>query len=184
MRNKLRLNVMFVLFLFFFCSNEYYVATESAAPSQDIRAKQTLDNREAHSTDELEESDFEIPEEDNPTSEPKNAYKRRHYAATKSLCIHLSLFTVFKSPKSLFQEREVMQLLNKFLTHRDGEIQTLVVKCLMNYKFNYLCPYKENIERLLQDESFREELAHFSVDEEEGIVDVSHREGLMPILIR
>ena len=160
------------------------MAKESSAPSQDIRAKQIHDNHEAHSTDQLEQSESEMPEEDNPTSEPKNAYKKRHSAATKSLCIHLSLFAAFKSPKSLFKEREVMQLLEKFLAHREGEVQALVVKCLMNYKFNYLCPYKENIERLLQDEGFREELAHFSVDEEKGIVDVSHREGLMPILIR
>lgn len=158
---------------------------ENVAPSQDIRAKQTPDHQGATPTDQVNQSEAGKSEEDNSSSEPRdNVHRKRHKAATKSLCIHLSLFTAFKSPKSLYKESELRQLFMRFLTHREGEVQNLAVKCLMTYKFNYLKPYKEHIERLLDDENFRDELAHFSVDEETGIVDTSHREGLMPVLIR
>ncbi|XP_068744813.1 small subunit processome component 20 homolog [Montipora capricornis] len=168
-----------------FVSNEYFVANESSAPSQDIRAKHSSDLQEVPPTNEINQSELEAPQAENPSTEPQNiVYRKSHRAAAKSLCIHLSLFTAFKGPKSLFKEPELRQLYMRFLTQKESEVQKLAVKCLMTYKFNYLQPYKENVERLLEDENFREELAHFSVDEERGIVDSNHREGLMPILIR
>jgi len=168
-----------------FVSNEYFVAMENVAPSQDIRAKQSPKQHGAPPTDQLNQSETRETEAHNSASEPQdNVHRKRHKAATKSLCIHLRLFTAFKNPKALYKESELRQLFMKFLSHREGEVQKLAVKCLMTYKFNYLEPYKENIDRLLDDENFRDELAHFSVDEESGIVDVSHREGLMPVLIR
>lgn len=157
---------------------------ENVAPSQDVRAKQSPDQHEAPPTDQISLSEPGKTEGDNSSEPLDNVHKKRHKAATKSLCIHLSLFTVFKNPKALFKEPELRQLFMRFLAHREGEVQKLAVKCLMTYKFNFLEPYKENIERLLDDENFRDELAHFSVDEESGIVNASHREGLMPILIR
>lgn len=154
---------------------------ENVAPSQDIRAKHSPE-QQVTPTD---LSQVESTEADNTPTEPQeNLHKRRHKAATKSLCIHLSLFTAFKNPKALFKEPEIRQLLMKFLAHREAEVQKLAVKCLFTYKFDYLEPYKENIERLLDDENFRDELAHFSVDEDSGIVVKSHRDGLMPVLIR
>ena len=158
---------------------------ENVAPSQDILAKQSAEPNAAALTDQPDQSDLREIDADNSACEPQNnAHKKRHRAATKSLCVHLSLFTAFRNPKALFKESEMRQLFLRFLSHREGEVQKLAVKCLMTYKFGFLEPYKENIERLLDDENFRDELAHFSVDEESGIVDVSHREGLMPILIR
>lgn len=151
---------------------------ENVAPSQDILVKERA---ESHGTTTRDTSDQpESKEQEQET----NAHKKRHKSATKSLCIHLTLFAAFKNPKALYKESEVRQLFLRFLAHREGEVQKLAVKCLMTYKFGYLQPYKENIERLLDDENFRDELAHFSVDEESGIVDTSHREGLMPVLIR
>ena len=173
--------------MFTFCSlcysNEYFVAMESVAPSQDIRAKHRSEQQETPADSQRVE--ITVTEADNTTSEPQeNLHKKRHKAATKSLCIHLDLFTAFKNPKALFKEPELRQLFMKFLAHREAEVQKLAIKCLFTYKFDYLEPYKENIERLLADENFRDELAHFSVDEDSGIVVKSHRDGLMPVLIR
>lgn len=156
---------------------------ENVAPSQDIRVKNSSEQQ--GSPTDFNQSESTETETDNTPEEPQgNLHKRRHKAATKSLCIHLSLFTAFKNPKALFKESELRQLFMRFLTHREAEVQKLAVQCLLTYKFHYLEPYKENIERLLSDENFRDELAHFSVDEENGIVIKSHRDGLMPILIR
>ena len=170
------------LFIFpLYCSNEYFVAMENVAPSQDIRVKQSA---EPHTTlTDSNHSDSTEAEVDH-TEPQENMHKKKHKAATKSLCIHLSLFTAFKNPKALFKEPELKKLFMRFLAHREAEVQKLAVRCLLTYKFDYLEPYKENIERLLGDENFRDELAHFSVDEDSGIVAKSHREGLMPVLIR
>ena len=157
---------------------------ENVAPTQDVRARQSPDQHEVPPTDQLSQSDPGKTAANNSSEPQDNVHKKRHKAATKSLCIHLCLFTVFKNPKTLFKESELRQLFMRFLAHREGDVQKLAVKCLMTYKLNFLGPYKENIERLLDDENFRDELAHFSVDEESGIVDASHREGLMPVLIR
>lgn len=158
---------------------------ENVAPSQDILVKERAESHGTTTRDTSDQSESkEIDTDSSVVEQETNAHKKRHKSATKSLCIHLTLFAAFKNPKALYKESEVRQLFLRFLAHREGEVQKLAVKCLMTYKFGYLQPYKENIERLLDDENFRDELAHFSVDEESGIVDTSHREGLMPVLIR
>lgn len=156
---------------------------ENVAPSQDIRVKQLSEPQ--GSLAEVDQSDSMETEVDHINSKPQeNLRKKRHKAATKSLCTHLSLFAAFKNPKALFKEPQLRELYLRFLTHREAEVQKLAVQCLWTYKFDYLEPYKEAIERLLGDENFRDEMAHFSVDEDSGIVTMSHRDGLMPVLIR
>ena len=158
---------------------------ENVAPSQDILVKERAESHGTTTRDTSDQSESkEIDTDSSVVEQETSAHKKRHKSATKSLCIHLTLFAAFKNPKALYKESEVRQLFLRFLAHREGEVQKLAVKCLMTYKFGYLQPYKENIERLLDDENFRDDLAHFSVDEESGIVDTSHREGLMPVLIR
>ena len=70
------------------------------------------------------------------------------------------------------------------LTQKDGDIQKLAVACLMTYKFDYLLPYKENLDRLMEDKTFRDELTSFSADEELNVVIPEHREEFIYILIR
>lgn len=45
-------------------------------------------------------------------------------------------------------------------------------------------PYRENLDRLLREETVRDELVHFSLDEENSIVAPGHRHELVPILVR
>ena len=48
-----------------------------------------------------------------------------------------------------------------------------------------MCVFRENLERLLDDKHFKEEIVHFNISEEEtGVVDASHRAGLIPLLMR
>ena len=152
---------------------------EKNAPSQDITQPAGEHPTEANQS-EVKESNMDEP----ITEEPNHTYKKKHKAVTKSLCVHLNLFTLFKNPKALFKEPQIRDLYLTLLTHREPEVQKLAIKCLMTYKFAYLWPYKDNFERLLTDEKFRDELTHFSIDEENGVVMESHREGLIPVLIR
>lgn len=43
---------------------------------------------------------------------------------------------------------------------------------------------RENLQRLLEDKSFKEEIVHFSISEENTIVKVEHRPHLVPVLMR
>ncbi|XP_064794551.1 small subunit processome component 20 homolog isoform X3 [Oncorhynchus masou masou] len=45
-------------------------------------------------------------------------------------------------------------------------------------------PYKENLERLLDDKHFKDEIVHFNISEEQAVVDASHRAQLVPLLMR
>ena len=133
----------------------------------------------------MTEDDQSENDDDEPIAdEQDSSHKKRHKAANKSLCVHLRLFSLLKNPKAMYQEPKLRELYLSLLTRKELEIQKLAIKCLMAYKFDYLVPYKENFDRLLDDEKFRDELAHFSVDEENGVVMETHREGLVPILVR
>ena len=72
----------------------------------------------------------------------------------------------------------------QLLTHKDSEIQQRALDALMCYRPSYLVPYKDNLNRLLKDETIRDELVLFSVDEENGVVALNHRKELMRILAR
>ena len=105
-------------------------------------------------------------------------------ARMKTLSACLTLFGLFKNPAKLYQEPAMRQIYLTLLTQKDGEIQKLAITCLMAYKFNYLLPYKENLERLMEDKTFRDELTSFSSDEESNVVIAEHRTEFIQILIR
>ena len=102
----------------------------------------------------------------------------------KTLIACLSLFRLFKNPRRLFQEPVMKQLYLTLLTQKDGEIQKLGLACLLTYKLDYLLPYKDNLDRLLEDKTFKDELMNFSSNEELNIVSEEHRGDLVHILIR
>lgn len=43
---------------------------------------------------------------------------------------------------------------------------------------------RENLQRLLDDRSFKEEIVHFSLSEESAVVKAAHRADLCPVLMR
>ena len=47
-----------------------------------------------------------------------------------------------------------------------------------------VCVFRENLEKLLEDKHFKEEIIHFNISEETGVVDASHRAKLIPLLMR
>lgn len=52
-------------------------------------------------------------------------------------------------------------------------------------RWRHVCvSFRENLERLLDDKHFKEEIVHFNISEETGVVDASHRARLIPLLMR
>lgn len=63
--------------------------------------------------------------------------------------------------------------------------------CVLSiYFYNPTCPkmmfinLRENLQRLLEDKSFKEEIVHFSISEETTVVKTEHRPDLIPVLMR
>ena len=47
-----------------------------------------------------------------------------------------------------------------------------------------MCVLRDNLDRLLDDRHFKEEIVHFNISEERTVVDPSHRGQLIPLLMR
>ncbi|KAG8138018.1 hypothetical protein E2320_003952 [Naja naja] len=176
-----------------FINNEYYPADSQIAPVQDLRKKSSCsedvkdlpEKMDLQDTTEDESYDFE---EEKQTSEgqiteemPKRKTRR---AATKQLISHLQVFTQFSNPRALYLEPILNDIYVQLLTHQDQNVQKVALDCIMTYKHPHLLPYRENLYRLLEDKSFKEEIVHFSISEENSIVKPQHRPELIPVLMR
>ncbi|XP_061617524.1 LOW QUALITY PROTEIN: small subunit processome component 20 homolog [Phyllopteryx taeniolatus] len=162
-----------------FIRNEFYRADLLVAPTQDLRKKNDT-ALEAPTTTVEEEAEDKEEEEDGKRQ--RNAPPRR--AAAKQLIAHLNVFAKFTNPRSLCMESSLRELYNRLLCHQDQQIQRVALQCILTYKDPTIVPYKDSLEKLLDDKHFKEEIVHFNISEETGVVDASHRAGLIPLLMR
>uniref|UniRef100_A0A8C0AVP8 UTP20 small subunit processome component n=1 Tax=Buteo japonicus TaxID=224669 RepID=A0A8C0AVP8_9AVES len=153
-----------------FIRNEYYPADSLVAPSQDLRKKTsgTVATKE-------------IPAEEITVGLLKKKTRR---AAAKQLIAHLQVFSKFSNPRALYLEQKLNALYTQLLSHQDQSVQRIALDCIMTYKHPHLLPYRENLQRLLEDKSFKEEIVHFSISEETAVVKMEHRPDLIPVLMR
>lgn len=163
-----------------FINNEYYPADLLVAPTQDLRKRdKTPEDLPEDVTMMEEEEDAALAED------AKQAVKKRpRRAAAKQLIAHLKVFSKFSNPRSLYLEPKLKELYTQLLCHQDQEVQKIALECLMTYKDPHLMPYKENLQRLLDDKHFKEEIVNFNISEENTIVKAPHRPSLIPVLMR
>ncbi|XP_040840145.1 small subunit processome component 20 homolog isoform X1 [Ochotona curzoniae] len=166
-----------------FINNEYYPADLQVAPTQDLRRK-----GKGLAAEEVEEEpapgdEEELEEEVSPQDEPSQKKKTRR-AAAKQLIAHLQVFSKFSNPRALYLESKLYELYLQLLLHQDQTVQKITLDCIMTYKHPHVLPYRENLQRLLEDKSFKEEIVHFNLAEDNTIVKTTHRADLFPILMR
>uniref|UniRef100_A0A8I5R2E3 UTP20 small subunit processome component n=1 Tax=Papio anubis TaxID=9555 RepID=A0A8I5R2E3_PAPAN len=166
-----------------FINNEYYPADLQVAPTQDLRRK-----GKGMVAEEIEEEpaagdDEELEEETVPQDESSQKKKTRR-AAAKQLIAHLQVFSKFSNPRALYLESKLYELYLQLLLHQDQMVQKITLDCIMTYKHPHILPYRENLQRLLEDRSFKEEIVHFSISEDNTVVKTAHRADLFPILMR
>ncbi|KAF4793836.1 Small subunit processome component 20 like protein [Turdus rufiventris] len=175
-----------------FIRNEYYPADSLVAPSQDLRRKisGTIAAKQIPAeevNDVAMEEEEEEEEEEKEEGEPINVgvpKKKTRRAAAKQLIAHLQVFSKFSNPRALYLEQKLNALYTQLLTHQDQNVQRIALDCIMTYKHPHLLPYRENLQRLLEDKSFKEEIVHFSISEETTVVKTEHRPDLIPVLMR
>ncbi|TMS03012.1 Small subunit processome component 20-like protein [Larimichthys crocea] len=165
-----------------FIRNEFYPADLLVAPTQDLRKKNGAALEESGMAVEEEEDRDEEEQEEEGGKQQRKALPRR--AAAKQLITHLKVFAKFSNPRSLYLESSLSELYNELLCHQDQQIQRVALECVLTYKDPNIVPYKENLEKLLDDKHFKEEIVHFNISEETGVVDASHRTKLIPLLMR
>ncbi|XP_066490771.1 small subunit processome component 20 homolog [Tiliqua scincoides] len=178
-----------------FIDNEYYPADSLAAPAQNLKKKSgghhgieeedlTKEINQAVTTeDEKNDEEEEKQASEEPLTEGMPKKKTRR-AAAKQLIAHLQVFARFSNPRALYLEPKLKELYTQLLSHQDQNVQKVALDCIMTYKHPHLLPYRENLQRLLEDKNFKEEIVHFSISEENTIVKTLHRPELVPVLMR
>uniref|UniRef100_A0A3Q3Q499 Uncharacterized protein n=1 Tax=Monopterus albus TaxID=43700 RepID=A0A3Q3Q499_MONAL len=161
--------------------SEFYPADLLVAPTQDLRKRSNAPLEESSMAVEEEREEDEQEAEEESRQQRKTLPRR---AAAKQLIAHLKVFAKFTNPRALYLEGSLSELYNQLLCHQDQQIQRVALECVLTYKDLNIVPYKENLERLLDDKCFKEEIVHFNISEETGVVDASHRARLIPLLMR
>ncbi|KAK2611436.1 hypothetical protein N8I77_004775 [Diaporthe amygdali] len=94
----------------------------------------------------------------------------------------ISVFAQCGNPKVLYKSADVYDTLLGLLANRDIEVQKLALKAVLAWKQDGVRPYRENLENLLDDARFKNELTVFLQDE--NLIREEHRAELMPVLLR
>lgn len=94
----------------------------------------------------------------------------------------LEVFAQFGNPKVLYKSRKVYETLLSLLANREIEIQKLALKAVLTWKQEGVKPYRENLEFLLDESRFKNELTVLL--QGENTIQPQHRAELMPVLLR
>ncbi|XP_020837992.1 LOW QUALITY PROTEIN: small subunit processome component 20 homolog [Phascolarctos cinereus] len=170
-----------------FISNEYYPADHQVAPTQDLLKRGSVapeEEREEGTPVEGDEGAVDGEDLADETVVLGFRKKKTRRAAAKQLIAHLQVFSKFSNPRSLYLESQLYELYLQLLLHPEQDVQKIALECIMTYKHPHILPYKENLQRLLEDKSFKEEIVHFSISEGNTIVKTAHRADLFSVLLR
>lgn len=104
--------------------------------------------------------------------------------ATRVLAAFLQVFANMSSSEPLFQRAILHKVFYALLAKPHNQVQLLSLRCLYLWKPLAILPYKDNLENLIDDERYRDEITFFSLDEELGQVKEDHRGDLIPVATR
>ncbi|KAM3523264.1 hypothetical protein NHJ13051_005176 [Beauveria bassiana] len=94
----------------------------------------------------------------------------------------IGVFSQFVNPKVLYQHEKVYNALLRLLENGDIEVQRLALKGILAWKQEAVKTYQENLEFLLDEARFKNEIAVFLQDDE--LIKTAHKPQLMPVLLR
>ena len=106
-------------------------------------------------------------------------------AATWSLADRkglLGVFSQFVNPRVLYQHEQVYEAVLQLLENGDGDVQKLALKGILAWKQDGVKPYQENLEYLLDESRFKNEITVFL--QGDNVIKSEHRPELMPVLLR
>lgn len=98
----------------------------------------------------------------------------RHAAHQKLLWVLRAFKQWLRTPQHLQQPHrtQYLRLLIRLLSHPDPSLQRLSVECLVAWRLAFFNPYVDSLLRLIDDNSFREEMTAFHIGSVRGVVFV------------
>lgn len=127
----------------------------------------------------MDDGNIEDGVDENPIEVIPTKWSRKDQAAM------LMLFSKFVNPRTLFKSELVYSALLNLLASGDPKVQTLALKCIFTWKIPAIRAYEDNLNNLLDDTRFREEVTQFvQIEEDESMIQADHRQALMPVLLR
>ena len=96
---------------------------------------------------------------------------------------YLKVFLLFKNSKSNKYSRELKEIFEILLSVSTSDVQKHAMKCLFTWRFDYMNEYKENLERLIDEKTLREEITSFNLTIEASPIKPEHRKPLSNIII-
>lgn len=94
----------------------------------------------------------------------------------------LGVFSQFINPKVLYKNEEVYTALLQLMENGDADVQKVTLKAILTWKQEGVKPYQENLEFLLDEARFKNELTVFL--QSDDLIKSEHRAELMPVLLR
>ena len=110
---------------------------------------------------------------DSACTAPKSSLSKK--TLTARLEIFLSVFATVTGPKQLYLYSTLLDLYTVLVTKSDFKISKLALDCVFTYKLPALMPLKDNIYRIADDRTMRDELVTLDLREESGLVSKEHR---------
>lgn len=121
--------------------------------------------------------------------------------AEESLCSFLKLLGKFRNPAALYQEVQIkawivevsliqnnlnclLHYAFQLLNFRNGKVQELAVKFLLNYGVDYMQPYRDYLLRLLEEKEMWNTLVEIEFGAANPVIAEEHRSRVVPIIIR
>ena len=93
----------------------------------------------------------------------------------------VGVFSQFNNPRVLFQTQKVYQSLLKLLANGNIELQKMALKAILAWKSEAIRPYQENLEYLLDEARFKNELTVLFQGDNQ--IQPGHRPEVMPVLL-
>lgn len=94
----------------------------------------------------------------------------------------LDIFALFTNPKVLYKSADVYEALLVLLANGDPDIQKSALKAILNWKSPSLKPYEENLQNLLDEVRFKDEITLLLQDRQ--LIQPQHRSEFMSVLLR
>lgn len=100
------------------------------------------------------------------------------------LRMFLQVFSQVSGPKGLYQHELLYSFYIVLSSNPESSLAGLAIDCLATYKPVFLMPFKDNIKRLLDDKTMRDELVTFNISSVNAVIDPRHRPDLIPLVTR
>ncbi|KAI9295650.1 hypothetical protein K502DRAFT_364846 [Neoconidiobolus thromboides FSU 785] len=102
----------------------------------------------------------------------------------KQLIQYLEIFSKFQKADKLKQRNQLEPIFETLLASGDSDIQTLSLKCIETYRYQFISEYSLRLHNILNDIKFRDEITTFSIAPDSDVIESKHREQLLPYLVK